>query len=349
MRYGLLTRGSLGILGGLGVANVAMWICLLAASRHAAFLLPLGALAYVFGLRHAADADHIAAIDNTTRKLLADGKRPGGVGLFFALGHSTIVFVLAALLLVATRSVKSALPALASVGGLLGMGVSAGFLYLLALLNLMVLLEVLRAFRQARRQPDLDPERWQAIERGLLQRGFMNRFFGRVYRSIHSDRQMYWVGLLFGLGFDTASEVGLLALAAVAAGRSVSALQVLMLPLMFAAGMTLVDALEAVVMQYAYAWAFITPLRKLYYNLAVTAISVAVALGIGTLEWLRVLAVDIPLRGRVWDLIKSFDLGNFGYVIISILLLGWLGSVAVFKLLRLDAPLRDVTKTAQGD
>src|SRR5436190_8284960 len=237
-------------------------------------LAGLGTLAHTFGLRHAFDADHIAAIDNTTRTFLARGKRSLGVGFFFSLGHSTIVFSLAAALAVAAKTVNSAIPGFRDYGGYVGAGVSGTFLWIIGILNLLVLLDIVRIFRDMRRG-SYDRER---LEQRLLDRGFMNRFFiGRFARRIRSSWQMYPLGVLFGLGFDTATEVGLLALAAGVATHQVPFLAVISLPLLFAAGMSLMDTADGAFMTHAYGWAFSSPVRKVYYNISVTSLSVAVA------------------------------------------------------------------------
>src|SRR6478736_3411129 len=233
-------------------------------------LAGLGTLAYLFGLRHAFDADHIAAIDNTTRKLLQQGKRPMGVGFFFSLGHSTIVFALVAGLALATRTVHSHVGVLHDYGGSVGAGVSGIFLWLIGILNLIVLIDIVRIFGEMR-GGHYDNER---LENRLLERGMMSRCFGRFFRLIDKSWQMYPLGVLFGLGFDTATEVGLLAVAAGVATHSVPFLAVLSLPILFAAGMSLMDTLDGAFMTHAYGWAFSNPIRKVYYNITVTSLSI---------------------------------------------------------------------------
>src|SRR5206468_3913846 len=239
-------------------------------------LAGLGVLAYTLGLRHAFDADHIAAIDNTTRKFLQDGKRSLGTGFFFSLGHSSVVLLLCSSLAIAATTVKEHIPALQSWGGYLGTGISGTFLLLIGLLNLAVLLDIARIFRDLR-VGRLDEERLEdrLLDRGLMSRGLLRRLGGRVTESWH----MFPLGFLFGLGFDTATEVGLLALSAGAATKHVPFLAVLSLPLLFAAGMSLLDTADGAFMAHAYGWAFSNPVRKIYYNLTVTTLSVAVALG----------------------------------------------------------------------
>ena len=322
-------------LGGFGAAVAGLhalgWGLFLAYSRHNPALAGLGTLAYTFGLRHAFDADHIAAIDNTTRKFLQDGKRPLGVGFFFSLGHSTIVFALAAGLAIAAKTVNSRIPALQSYGGTIGAGVSGTFLWIIGVLNLLVLLDVARVFR-AMRHGAYDQER---LEQRLLDRGLTNRFLGGVTRRIRASWQMYPVGLLFGLGFDTATEVGLLALAAGVATHHVPFLAVISLPLLFAAGMSLMDTADGAFMSQAYGWAFSNPVRKVYYNLTVTTLSVTVALLIGTVELLQVAAGRLALDGAFWRFLADLDFGRLGYVIVALFVLTWAGSLALWKARRI--------------
>src|SRR6059058_4780265 len=273
--------------GGILLLHVLGWGFFLYYSSDDPALAGLGTLAYTFGLRHAFDADHIAAIDNTTRTFLQRGKRSLGVGFFFSLGHSTIVFSLAAALALTARSVDGALPGLREHGGEVGAGVSGTFLWVIGVLNLLVLLDIVRIFRGMKRG-SYDRER---LEQRLLDRGFMNRFFiGRFARRIRSSWQMYPLGVLFGLGFDTATEVGLLALAAGVATHQLPFLAVISLPLLFAAGICLMDTADGAFMSRAYGWAFSNPVRRVYYNITVTSLSVAVALLIGTIELLQVAA-----------------------------------------------------------
>jgi high-affinity nickel-transport protein len=288
-------------------------------------LAGLGVLAYTFGLRHAFDADHIAAIDNTTRKLLAERKRPLGVGFFFSLGHSTIVFGLATGLAVAAHTVDARIPSMRSYGSVIGAGVSGSFLWLIGILNLVVLLDIVRIFFGLRRG-ELDEAE---LEARLQDRGFMNRFFvGRLARRITASWQMYPLGILFGLGFDTASEVGLLALAAGVATHHVPFLAVVSLPVIFAAGMSLMDTADGAFMTHAYGWAFSNPVRKVFYNITVTSLSVTVALVIGTVELLQVLSIS------PW--IDRLDFGTLGYGIVGLFVLTWAISFGIWKLRRIE-------------
>jgi nickel/cobalt transporter (NiCoT) family protein len=328
----ILTRGEWLRLSGFGGAvallHVAGWGLFLYYSRSNPALAGLGALAYTFGLRHAFDADHIAAIDNTTRKLLQEEQRPLGVGFFFSLGHSSIVFALATGLAFATKTVDARIPSFQHYGATIGAGVSGTFLWIIGILNLLVLLDVVRIFREMRHGSyDRD-----LLEQRLLDRGFMNRFFlGGLARRIRSSWQMFPLGALFGLGFDTATEVGLLALAAGVATHHVPFLAVVSLPLLFAAGMSLMDTADGAFMSHAYGWAFSNPVRKVYYNITVTSLSVAVALVIGTIELLQVVASRFGLA-----FLEGVDFGVLGYGIVGLFVLTWAVSVVVWKTRRIE-------------
>jgi nickel/cobalt transporter (NiCoT) family protein len=308
--------------GAVGLLHLLGWGLFAYYVRSNPALVGLGTLAYTFGLRHAFDADHIAAIDNTTRKFLQDGRKPLGVGFFFSLGHSTVVFGLAGGLAVATAAVKAKIPTLQHWGGWIGTGVSGSFLLAIGVLNLLVLVDVLRIFGDMRRG-GLDEERLEArlLDRGLMSRGVLKRLGDRIRKSW----QMYPLGVLFGLGFDTATEVGLLALSAGAAGRHMPFLAVLALPLLFAAGMSLLDTADGAFMAHAYGWAFASPVRKVYYNITVTALSVTVALGIGGAELLQLVA------RAAW-----LDVNTLGYAIVGLFVLTWAASALVWKTQRIE-------------
>jgi nickel/cobalt transporter (NiCoT) family protein len=279
-------------------------------------------LAYTFGLRHAFDADHIAAIDNTTRAFLQRGKRPLGIGFFFSLGHSSVVFALATGLAVAAATVKEKIPSFQTWGGYVGAGVSGVFLLAIGLLNLLVLVDIGRIFRDMRRGA-LDEERLEErlMDRGLMSRGLLRRLGDRITSSWH----MYPLGVLFGLGFDTATEVGLLALSAGAATHHVPFLAIISLPLLFAAGMSLMDTADGAFMAHAYGWAFASPVRKVYYNLTVTTLSVTVALGIGLIELLQVAARSTWL-----------DFNTLGYGMVALFVLTWSVSAVIWKTRRIE-------------
>jgi high-affinity nickel-transport protein len=334
----VLTRAEWLRLSGFGGAVVALhlagWGLFLVYARHNPALAGLGSLAYTFGLRHAFDADHIAAIDNTTRKFLQDGKRSMGVGFFFSLGHSTIVFSLAAGLAVAARTVNSKLPTFQDYGGYIGASVSGSFLLLIGLLNLVVLLDILGVFRQMKRGAYDE----QKLEHALQSQGLMSRFFlKRVGDRIDASWKMYPLGVLFGLGFDTATEIGLLAIAAGVATHQAPFLAVISLPIIFAAGMSLMDTADGAFMSQAYGWAFSNPIRKVYYNITVTSLSVAVALIIGTIELLQVTAARFALDGGFWAFLDDLDFGKIGYVVVGMFVATWAFSLIVWKARRIEA------------
>jgi nickel/cobalt transporter (NiCoT) family protein len=301
-----------------------------------AFTAGVGLTAYTLGMRHAFDADHIAAIDNTTRKFMQEGQRPLSVGFFFSLGHSTVVFVLALLLSLGVKALAGPVEddgsTLQSVTGLIGTGVSGTFLYVIAALNLVVLVGILRVFRDMRRGVLREDE----LEELLQSRGLMNRFLGRFTRAVRKPWQMYPLGVLFGLGFDTATEVALLFLAAGAAGAGLPWYAILCLPVLFAAGMSLLDTIDGSFMNFAYGWAFSQPVRKVYYNLTVTALSVAVALIIGTIELLSIAAEQLSLRGGFWDWVSGIDLNAVGYIVVALFVATWAVALAVWRFGRLE-------------
>ncbi len=332
-----MTRAEWGRLGGFSAAVLLLHVLgfglfLYYVPRNPA-LTGLATLAYTFGLRHAFDADHIAAIDNTTRKLLQDGKRPLGTGFFFSLGHSTIVFSLTAGLAVAAATVHSRIPTLQTYGSTIGASVSGGFLLLIGALNLLVLLDVVGVFRRMKRGHYDE----QDLDRALLNQGFLSRFLlKRVGSRIDASWKMYPLGVLFGLGFDTATEIGLLAVAAGVATHHVPFLAVISLPLVFAAGMSLMDTADGAFMSHAYGWAFSSPVRKVYYNISVTSLSVAVAWLVGAIELLQVLAAKLALHGGFWRLLESLDLGHLGYVVVGLFAATWLCSITLWKTRRVE-------------
>ena len=319
--------------GGVLFLHLLGWGLFLYYARHNPALAGLGSLAYTFGLRHAFDADHIAAIDNTTRKLLQDGKRSMGVGFFFSLGHSTVVFSLAAGLALAAKTVNSRIPGFQNVGGYIGASVSGTFLLLVGLLNLVVLLDILGVFRQMKRGAYNE----QKLEEALQNQGLMSRFFlKRVGDRINASWKMYPLGVLFGLGFDTATEIGLLAIAAGVATHGVPFLAIISLPIIFAAGMSLMDTADGAFMSHAYGWAFSNPIRKVYYNITVTSLSVAVALIIGMIELLQVTAAKFSLYGGFWAFLDNLNFGNIGYVVVGLFVVTWAFSVLLWKTRRIE-------------
>jgi high-affinity nickel-transport protein len=300
------------------------------------FGLGLGLTAYTLGLRHAFDADHIGAIDNTTRKLMAEGQRPLSVGFWFSLGHSTIVFVLGVLVTVGVRGLSGAVASdtstLHRATGLVGPAVSGTFLLLIGLLNLVILVNIVAIFRRMRRG-DFDE---RELEAQLESRGVLTRFYGRATRAVRRPWHMYPLGALFGLGFDTATEVALLVLAGGAAASGLPFYAIVCLPILFAAGMSLFDTLDGAFMNFAYGWAFSQPIRKIFYNLTVTALSVAVALLVGTLELLGVLADRLELDGGAWDVVAKVDLNLVGYAIVALFVLTWTVALAVWRFGRIE-------------
>src|SRR3954451_20765439 len=319
--------------GAVALMHLVGWGLFLWYAGSSPALAGLGTLAYTFGLRHAFDADHIAAIDNTTRKLLQDGKRSMGVGFFFSLGHATIVFGLTAALAVATTTVNSRIPGFQEVGGYIGASVSGTFLIVIGFLNLIVLLDILGVFRQMKRGVYNE----QKLEDALQSQGLMSRFFlKRVGDRIDTSWKMYPLGILFGLGFDTATEIGLLAIAAGVATHQVPFLAIISLPIIFAAGMSLMDTADAAFMSQAYGWAFSNPIRKVYYNITVTSLSVAVALIIGTIELLQVAATKLSLSGGFWAFLDNLNFGNIGYVVVGLFVATWAFSVIVWKTRRIE-------------
>ena len=322
-----------GLYGSIAALHVLGWsLYLHYAAAHPA-LVGLGLVAYMFGLRHAFDADHIAAIDDTVRYMLQKGRRPLGVGFFFSLGHSTIVLVLAIVITLAAAAVKQDLPELKNIGGILGASVSGAFLWLIGVLNLMVLLDILGVWKKAK----AGTHDHRHLEELLLRRGLLNRVFGgRLQKMLNHSWQLYPLGLLFGLGFDTASEVGLLAMTAGASAGNLPVPAVLCLPILFAAGMTLMDTSDGVLMAKAYNWAFVNPLRKIFYNLTTTAISIVVALVIGTIELMQVLIGMLDLRGPFFDFVAELEFGVLGYLIVGLFLVAWALSVAWWKFGRIE-------------
>lgn len=301
-----------------------------------AFGVGIGLTAYTLGLRHAFDADHIAAIDNTTRKLMNDGQRPLAVGFFFSLGHSTVVFGLAVLLAAGIKTIVGPVQddssALHHYTQLIGTSVSGLFLYLIAILNVIVLISILRVFARLRRGEYDESE----LEQQLNSRGLMNRFLGRFTKSITKSWQSYPVGLLFGLGFDTATEIALLVLAGTSAAAGLPWYAILCLPVLFTAGMCLLDTIDGSFMNFAYGWAFSNPVRKIYYNITVTALSVAVALLIGSIELLALLADQLSWRGPFWEWLGGLDLNAAGFVVVGMFVFTWAVALLVWRYGRIE-------------
>jgi nickel/cobalt transporter (NiCoT) family protein len=305
---------------------------------HPVFTIGVGVLAYTFGLRHAFDADHIAAVDNATRKLLADdnGRKPLSLGFWFSLGHSTIVFTLALLLSFGVKAVVGPVTddssALHSAAGVIGAGVSGVFLWVLGLLNLAVLMGIIRVFRQMRRGVYDEAK----LEEHLNNRGFMNRLLGGLTKGVRKPWHIYPIGVLFGLGFDTATEVGLLVMAGGAAAFNLPFYAILVLPVLFAAGMCLADTVDGVFMNVAYGWAFARPVRKVFYNITITSISVAVALIIGTIELVGVLVDEADIGSGPLVTIAHIPLDYAGYGIVGLFVVTWIIALAVWRIGRIE-------------
>jgi nickel/cobalt transporter (NiCoT) family protein len=307
--------------------NIAAWGLALIAAIQYPILLPTAFLAYTFGLRHAVDADHIAAIDNTTRKLMQDGQRPVGVGLFFSLGHSTIVVLLSVVIAISAAFVSD-IPTFREIGGLIGTSVSAVFLLIIGVINLIVLLDIYRMFRRVSRGGSYSEE---TLEEFLSQRGLIARLLRPMLQLVRRSWHMYPLGVLFGLGFDTASEVALLGLAATSGANGVPIAMILVLPALFAAGMSLVDSTDGVLMLGAYGWAYVKPIRKLYYNLNITLVSVLIAFAIGGVEVLSIIGDRLKLHGGIWDWVAGLDFGIIGFAIIGIFVVSWTISTLVYR------------------
>jgi high-affinity nickel-transport protein len=300
-------------------------------STREIFGLGTGILALTLGMRHAFDADHIAAIDNTTRKLLNEDKRPLSVGFFFSLGHSTIVFVMAILLNFGIRAldeqVKNSGSGLHNITNIVGTGVSGFFLYIIAALNVVILVSIVKVFMELRRGEYDDAQ----LEEQLQKRGLMNRFFGPLARRIDTPWKMYPIGVLFGLGFDTATEVALLVLSGTAVASGLPFYAILSLPILFAAGMSTFDTMDGCFMNFAYGWAFARPIRKVYYNITITGLSVIVAFLIGTIELLGLLPSEMNLRGGFWSFMANFNINTAGFVIVGMFVATWVVALSIWR------------------
>ena len=316
-------------------ANAAAWLWAVAAFHDHPVLLGTASLAYSFGLRHAFDADHIAAIDNVTRKLMQEGRRPVSVGLWFSLGHSTVVVALSLLIAATTAELQDRFDAMKDIGGLVGTSVSVAFLFAIAAANVAVLSGVWRTFQSVKRGGPLVEE---DVDRLLAGRGLMGRIFRPVFGIVRRSWHMYPLGLLFGLGFDTATEVGLLGISAAQASQGLPVWSIMVFPALFTAGMTLLDTTDSVLMVGAYGWAFVKPIRKLYYNMTITLVSVVVALLVGGIEALGLAADRLKLEGGFWDGIGALNdnFGVLGYVIVALFVVSWLVSVAIYRYKRYD-------------
>ena len=332
---GNLRNKLLGIYTLLLVANVAVWLWAIVAFRHFPVLLGTALLAYSFGLRHAVDADHIAAIDNVTRKFMQEGKRPVAVGFMFSLGHSTIVLLGSIAIAWTALSLQQSLTVVREIGSFAGTLVSAFFLLAIAAINLVVLQSVYRTFLRVRAG---EPYVEEDLELLLSGRGLLARLFRPMFAVIRRSWHMYPLGMLFGLGFDTATEIGVLGISAAEASRGLPLIAILIFPALFAAGMSLIDTTDNVLMLGAYGWAAVKPIRKLYYNLTITGVSVLVAVAVGGIEILGLLAGHLHLKGSFWQWITRLNenFGALGYCIVGLFVVSWVASVAFYKWRRFD-------------
>lgn len=325
-----------GVYAVLAVVNLAAWAWAVLVFRQQPMLLGTALLAYGFGLRHAVDADHIAAIDNVTRKLMQEGKRPVGVGFWFAMGHSTVVVLAAAGLVALTVAMQGRFVALKGTGSILSTAISALFLFAIAALNLTILRSVWRTFHHVRNGGAYSDEDFDLL---LNKRGLLARLFRPLFRLITASWHMFPLGFLFGLGFDTATEVAVLGISATEAARGAPVWSIMVFPLLFAAGMSLIDTTDGILMLGAYDWAFVKPIRKLYYNLTITSVSVLVAVLIGGIEALGLIGGQLSLSGWFWDGVGELN-GNFnslGFAIIGVFIVAWAASVVAYRYGGLDA------------
>ncbi len=317
---------------------IACWGVLLVLSYNNPEFLALGSLAFLLGLKHAMDADHIAAIDNVTRKFINDGKKQIGTGFFFSMGHSTVVLGMAVGVVLSASFMSKNVNWLGHIGVVIGTGISATFLYIIAIMNIAVLISIVRAYNDitAKKKPDKD------IDNEMSKLGFMNKYFKRFYNSIKSSYQMYPIGFLFGLGFDTATEILLLGITVSAALNGKPILVVLILPFLFASGMMFLDSTDGVVMLFAYKWAFVSPVGKIRYNISITSLSIFLALIIGTIEWLQVAALELGYKKGVWEAVAKLSFSEIGAIIAILFVIFWGGFIFAHKVMAKAGSLRDV-------
>ncbi|HYY46462.1 MAG TPA: HoxN/HupN/NixA family nickel/cobalt transporter [Candidatus Angelobacter sp.] len=337
-----VTQRLVGVFSAVGLLHILGWggLLLLVGRRYPA-LAGAGILAYTLGLRHAFDADHIAAIDNTTRKLLQQGQKPMGVGFFFSLGHSTVVFVMAIALGLAAQFVSQNINSFKSVGGVIGTSISGLFLYVIGIINLVALIGIIQVFRNLRRG------RYDAgaLDEQLISGGIIFPFLRPLFRFITRSWQMYPMGVMFGLGFDTATEVALLALAGGFAAKGLPIWAILPLPILFAAGMSVMDTADGAFMAKAYDWAFSNPIRKVFYNLTVTGLSVGVALFIGTVELLQVASGQLGWSGGFWNFLNTFDLNKIGFGVVTIFIVVWAVALIYWKAAHVEERWGELLRT----
>jgi len=329
------------VIAGLHVIGFGILILVVAPARYklgtsGTFAIGTGITAYTLGMRHAFDADHISAIDNTTRKFMSEGKRPLSVGFFFSLGHSTVVFGLAFLIAIGVRAladpVRNSGSTLHKATNIIGTTVSGTFLYIIAILNIIILVSIVKIFFEMRRGKYDEAQ----LEQELNSRGLMNRLFGKHLNKITEPRQMYPVGVLFGLGFDTATEVALLVIAGSAGAAGLPFYAIICLPVLFAAGMSLLDTIDGSFMNFAYGWAFSKPVRKVYYNITITGLSVAVALFIGTIELVGLLTRKLGWTGSAVDWFQNFNINTAGFIIVAMFVGTWVIAFAVWRFARIE-------------
>jgi len=315
--------------------NILIWVIALITFHPYPVLLGTSVLAYTFGLRHAVDADHIAAIDNVTRKLMQEHKRPVAVGFFFSLGHSMVVIAASVAIALTTTTIQKNFPSFEKVGGLIGTSVSALFLLAIAAINMVVLWDVYKTFQTVKRGGIYDE---QSLDEFLNQRGLTSRFFRPLFRLVHSSWQMFPLGFLFGLGFDTATEVALLGISANQAAKGMPIWSILVFPALFTSAMSLIDTTDGILMLGAYGWAYVKPIRKLYYNMTITLVSVIVAVVIGGIEALNIIGDQLQLKSPFWDFIGKLgdNFGTIGYLIIAIFVFSWLLSTIIYKANKYD-------------
>ena len=320
-----------GLYGVLISINVVAWVWGLLAFHDHPVLLGTALLAYSFGLRHAVDADHIAAIDNVTRKLMQEKKRPVSVGFFFSLGHSSVVVLASLGVAVASSAMQDRMQGFKAIGGLIGTSVSALFLLIIALMNLVILRSIYKSWCHVRQGGIYVDDDFDLL---LANRGFLARIFRPLFRLVTRSWHMFPLGFLFGLGFDTSTEVALLGISATQASQGLSPWSIMVFPLLFSAGMSLVDTLDGHLMLGAYGWAYMKPIRKIYYNMTITLVSVVVAVVIGSIEALGLISDKLELKGPLWDLVGNLNdhFGTLGYMIIGIFLLSWALSVLLYRL-----------------
>jgi len=319
----------------LAAVNILVWALAFVTFHAYPLLIGTCVIAYSFGLRHAVDADHIAAIDNVTRKLMQEGKRPAAVGFFFSLGHSSVVVLASVAIAVAAVAIQKNFPEFRAIGGIIGTSVSAGFLFIIAFINIVILRDVYKAFKSVKNGGSYNE---QSLNDLLSDRGPMGRFFRPLFKLIRQSWHMYPLGFLFGLGFDTATEIGLLGITAAEATKGLPVWSILLFPALFTAGMSLIDTTDGVLMLAAYGWAYVKPLRKLYYNMTITFVSVFVALLVGGIEAFSVVVDKLELKGWFWDRISelSGNFGTMGYFIIGIFILSWMISTVIYKTQKYD-------------